>query len=71
MNESVKYNRISELDYMRGTALLGIILTNIISIFVLSAPSNYDQVSYLKLIGNEHFAKKLRHVICPSLYYLL
>lgn len=42
MNESVKYNRISELDYMRGFALLGIILTNIISIFVLPAPSNYD-----------------------------
>ncbi|ALM56404.1 DUF418 domain-containing protein [Staphylococcus equorum] len=50
MNESVKYNRISELDYMRGFALLGIILTNIISIFVLPAPSNYDQVSYLKFI---------------------
>lgn len=50
MNESVKYNRISELDYMRGFALLGIILTNIISIFVLPAPSNYDQASYLKFI---------------------
>lgn len=50
MNESVKYNRISELDYMRGFALLGIILTNIISIFVLTAPTNYDQASYLKFI---------------------
>ena len=50
MNDSVKYNRISELDYMRGFALLGIILTNIISIFALPVPSNYDQASYLKFI---------------------
>lgn len=45
-----KTGRISELDYMRGFALLGIILTNIISLYNFPTPSNFDQIKYLQFI---------------------
>ncbi|MBF7025239.1 DUF418 domain-containing protein [Staphylococcus kloosii] len=47
---SDKSKRISELDYMRGFALLGIILTNIITLYKFPTPSNFDQVKYLQFI---------------------
>ncbi|RIN39412.1 DUF418 domain-containing protein [Staphylococcus succinus] len=42
--------RILELDYMRGFALLGIMLTNIITIFHLPIPINHEQANYLKFL---------------------
>lgn len=55
-----KSNRILELDYIRGFALLGIILTNIFSIFRLPLPKSYEDISYLQVINlfveNKFFA---------------
>lgn len=42
--------RIVDLDYMRGFALLGIMLTNIMTIFNLPIPINYGQAHYLKFL---------------------
>lgn len=49
-NMNDKSKRISELDYMRGFALLGIILTNIITLYKFPTPNNLDQVKYLQFI---------------------
>lgn len=56
----VQTKRISELDFMRGFALLGIILTNIISMMQPPDLINQNQVNYLALIDyfveNKFFA---------------
>lgn len=46
----IKNKRILELDYIRGFALLGILLTNIIALFTIPAPTNIEQAHYLRYI---------------------
>ncbi|SCU28250.1 membrane protein [Staphylococcus xylosus] len=43
-------NRIETLDFLRGFALLGIILVNIIAVAQLSAPELSNDITYKKFL---------------------
>lgn len=50
MSNNKNNKRILELDTLRGFALIGIILTNVIAIWGLPAPDNNQEAYYMKLI---------------------